>query len=246
MLLLSRSPRALFRGHLRGPRQDRPRRRSAIFGVLVVLAGLVSRGVTRPIEALSARLARGRGRRRRRARRRRDRRRSRSAPSTRTSAPWPRRSSAARATCATSPPPSATSSRPRWPASAARSSCCRTTYETMTPAERRRFLDNIAADADRLSAAGHPPAGPGPRRHGARPRRALAPTSRAGAAARPTRARDGFAGRRRPRRPICRRSPCPSDDAGDGADHPAARTAARPARAHVTVAAAARRRPGRS
>nr|WP_255500627.1 HAMP domain-containing sensor histidine kinase [Caulobacter sp. 17J80-11] len=52
-LLLSRSPRALFRGIY----QDRGKIMlgvGAIFGLLVVLSGLVSRGVTRPIEALSA------------------------------------------------------------------------------------------------------------------------------------------------------------------------------------------------
>jgi signal transduction histidine kinase len=51
-LLLSRSPRALFRGLY----QDRGKillGSAVIFGLLVVLAGLVSRGVTRPIEALS-------------------------------------------------------------------------------------------------------------------------------------------------------------------------------------------------
>jgi len=53
VLLLSRSPRALFRGIY----EDRGKIAFgvvAIFGVLVVLSGLVSRGVTRPIEALSA------------------------------------------------------------------------------------------------------------------------------------------------------------------------------------------------
>lgn len=52
-LLLSRSPRALFRGLY----EDRVKiifGVVAIFGLLVVLSGLVSRGVTRPIEALSA------------------------------------------------------------------------------------------------------------------------------------------------------------------------------------------------
>jgi signal transduction histidine kinase len=53
VLLLSRSPRALFRGIY----EDRGKIALgvvSIFGVLVVLSGLVSRGVTRPIEALSA------------------------------------------------------------------------------------------------------------------------------------------------------------------------------------------------
>jgi signal transduction histidine kinase len=52
-LLLSRSPRALFRGLY----EDRGKIALGvvgIFGLLVVLSGLVSRGVTRPIEALSA------------------------------------------------------------------------------------------------------------------------------------------------------------------------------------------------
>jgi signal transduction histidine kinase len=62
-LLLSRSPRALFKGIY----QDRGKiilGISVIFGLLLVLAGLVSRGVTRPIEALSAasrEVAAGRG-----------------------------------------------------------------------------------------------------------------------------------------------------------------------------------------
>ena len=53
VLLLSRSPRALFRGIY----EDRGKIAIGvigIFGLLVVLSGLVSRGVTRPIEALSA------------------------------------------------------------------------------------------------------------------------------------------------------------------------------------------------
>ena len=53
VLLLSRSPRALFRGIY----EDRGKIAFGvvgIFGLLVVLSGLVSRGVTRPIEALSA------------------------------------------------------------------------------------------------------------------------------------------------------------------------------------------------
>ena len=63
VLLLSRSPRALFRGIY----QDRGKILLGIVliaGVLVVLSGLVSRGVTRPIEALSAasrRVAAGHG-----------------------------------------------------------------------------------------------------------------------------------------------------------------------------------------
>jgi signal transduction histidine kinase len=62
-LLLSRSPRALFKGIY----QDRGKiilGIAVIFGLLVVLAGLVSRAVTRPIEALSAasrEVAAGRG-----------------------------------------------------------------------------------------------------------------------------------------------------------------------------------------
>jgi len=52
-LLVSRSPRALFRGIY----EDRGKIALAvggIFGLLIVLGGLVSRGVTRPIEGLSA------------------------------------------------------------------------------------------------------------------------------------------------------------------------------------------------
>lgn len=53
VILLSRSPRALFRGLY----EDRGKiilGAAGIFAVLVVLSGLVSRGVTRPIEVLSA------------------------------------------------------------------------------------------------------------------------------------------------------------------------------------------------
>jgi two-component system sensor histidine kinase ChvG len=53
VLLMSRSPRALFRGMY----EDRLKivlGIGLIFGILVVLSGLVSRGVARPIEALSA------------------------------------------------------------------------------------------------------------------------------------------------------------------------------------------------
>lgn len=53
VLLLSRSPRALFRGLY----EDRAKfllGTGGILAALIVLAGLVSRGVTRPIEALSA------------------------------------------------------------------------------------------------------------------------------------------------------------------------------------------------
>ncbi|MET0272774.1 MAG: HAMP domain-containing sensor histidine kinase [Phenylobacterium sp.] len=53
VLLLSRSPRALFRGIY----EDRGKIAigvGVIFGVLVLLSGLISRGVTRPIERLSA------------------------------------------------------------------------------------------------------------------------------------------------------------------------------------------------
>lgn len=63
VLLMSRSPRALFRGIY----EDRGKMAlgaAVIFGVLIVLSGLVSRGVTRPIVALSkasAEVAAGRG-----------------------------------------------------------------------------------------------------------------------------------------------------------------------------------------
>jgi signal transduction histidine kinase len=53
VLLLSRSPRALFRGLY----EDRGKIALgivAIFGLLVVISGLISRGVTRPVEGLSA------------------------------------------------------------------------------------------------------------------------------------------------------------------------------------------------
>lgn len=63
VVLLSRSPRALFRGLY----EDRGKiilGVAGIFAILVLLSGLVSRGVTRPIEALSAAsrdMATGRG-----------------------------------------------------------------------------------------------------------------------------------------------------------------------------------------
>jgi signal transduction histidine kinase len=53
VLLLSRSPRALFRGLY----EDRGKIALGIvgiFGLLVVISGLISRGVTRPVEGLSA------------------------------------------------------------------------------------------------------------------------------------------------------------------------------------------------
>ncbi|WP_374468464.1 ATP-binding protein [Phenylobacterium sp.] len=53
VLLLSRSPRALFRG-LYEDRGKIALGAGVIFALLVLMAGLVSRGVTRPIEALSA------------------------------------------------------------------------------------------------------------------------------------------------------------------------------------------------
>jgi signal transduction histidine kinase len=63
VLLLSRSPRALFRGLY----EDRGKivlGVLVIFGLLVVMSGLISRGVTRPVEGLSAaarEVAEGRG-----------------------------------------------------------------------------------------------------------------------------------------------------------------------------------------
>ncbi|HEY4031550.1 MAG TPA: HAMP domain-containing sensor histidine kinase [Caulobacteraceae bacterium] len=53
VLLLSRSPRALFRG-LYEDRGKIALGGAAIFGLLVVMSGLISRGVTRPVEGLSA------------------------------------------------------------------------------------------------------------------------------------------------------------------------------------------------
>ncbi len=52
VLLLSRSPRALFRG-LYEDRGKIPLGIALIFGTLVVLSGLLSRGIARPIKALS-------------------------------------------------------------------------------------------------------------------------------------------------------------------------------------------------
>jgi len=51
-LLLSRSPRALFRG-LYEDRGKIALAAAGIFGLLVVMSGLISRGVTRPVEGLS-------------------------------------------------------------------------------------------------------------------------------------------------------------------------------------------------
>lgn len=103
VLLLARSPRALFVGIY----EDRGKILFGIvviFATLVVLSGLLSRGIVRPVEALgeaTRAVAKGAGRCRRRPRPPR----SRSRRCIATSAAWPRRSSGARATCATSPMP---------------------------------------------------------------------------------------------------------------------------------------------
>jgi signal transduction histidine kinase len=148
-ILLSRSPRALFRGLY----EDRGKIAlgvAGIFAVLVVLAGLVSRGVTRPIEVLSAasrEVAAGRG----------------MLPETPTTAAVEiqalyedfrvmahaidRRSGYLRDFAA------AVSHEFKTPLAgiAGAVELLQDHGETMNPVERRRFLDNAAADTVRLS-----------------------------------------------------------------------------------------------
>jgi len=155
VILLSRSPRALFRGLY----EDRGKIALGVAGifavlvvlvVLVVLAGLVSRGVTRPIEALSAasrEVAAGRG----------------MLPETPTTAAVEiqalyedframahaidRRSGYLRDFAA------AVSHEFKTPLAgiAGAVELLQDHGETMSPVERRRFLDNVAADSVRLS-----------------------------------------------------------------------------------------------
>jgi signal transduction histidine kinase len=149
VLLLSRSPRALFRGIY----EDRGKIALGvvvIFGVLVLLAGLISRGVTRPIERLSAAsraVAAGGG----------------EVPRTpRTAAVEitalyedframaeriERRSGYLRDFAA------AVSHEFKTPLAGIGGAVelLQDHFETMSPEERRRFLDNIAADSDRLA-----------------------------------------------------------------------------------------------
>lgn len=149
VLLLSRSPRALFRGLY----EDRGKFAIAagvILGLLVVLSGLISRGVTRPIETLSAaarEVAGGGG----------------EIPRTpRTAAVEirdlyqdframalriERRSGYLRDFAA------AVSHEFKTPLAGIGGAVelLQDHFETMSPAERRRFLDNIAGDSDRLS-----------------------------------------------------------------------------------------------
>ena len=149
VLLLSRSPRALFRGLY----EDRIKFGLGLVltvGLLVVLAGLVSRGIARPIEALS-RAARevsaGRG----------------TTPDTpvtaaieiralyddfrEMAAAIDRRSRYLRDFAA------AISHEFKTPLAGigGAAELLQDHFETMSPAERRRFLDNIAADNRRLS-----------------------------------------------------------------------------------------------
>lgn len=149
VLLLSRSPRALFRGLY----EDRGKILigiGVIFGVLVMLAGVVSRGVARPIEQLSAasrQVAAGGG----------------AIPETPPTAAVEiralyedframaerieRRSRYLRDFAA------AVSHEFKTPLAGLGGAVelLQDHLETMSPAERRRFLGNMAADVDRLS-----------------------------------------------------------------------------------------------
>ena len=149
VLLLSRSPRALFRGLY----EDRGKILigiGVIFGVLVVLAGVVSRGVARPVEQLSAasrQVAAGGG----------------TIPETPATAAVEiralyedframaqsieRRSGYLRDFAA------AVSHEFKTPLAGITGAVelLQDHLDAMSAAERRRFLDNIAADADRLS-----------------------------------------------------------------------------------------------
>ena len=149
VILLSRSPRALFRGLY----EDRGKiilGVTGIFAILVLLSGLVSRGVTRPIEALSAAsrdMASGHG----------------APPATPTTAALEiqalyddfrvmaqaldRRSSYLRDFA------TAVSHEFKTPLAgiAGALELLQDHGETMSPNDRRRFLDNAGADAARLS-----------------------------------------------------------------------------------------------
>lgn len=149
VVLLSRSPRALFRGIY----QDRIKIGlgiGLIFAALVVLSGLVSRGVTRPIEALSAasrKVAAGQG----------------EIPETPSTAAVEIRAlyedfgamseAIARRSRYLRDFAAAVSHEFKTPLAgiAGAVELLEDHGETMSPAERRRFLDNISADVARLS-----------------------------------------------------------------------------------------------
>ncbi|ODT86639.1 HAMP domain-containing sensor histidine kinase [Phenylobacterium sp. SCN 70-31] len=149
VVLLSRSPRALFRGLY----EDRGKFALAavvILGVVFLMAGLISRGVTRPIETLSAasrRVAEGGGAVPRTPRTSAVEIRELYADFRAMAARIERRSGYLRDFAA------AVSHEFKTPLAGITGAVelLQDHFETMSPDERRRFLDNIAGDAERLS-----------------------------------------------------------------------------------------------